>query len=249
MIHVKYPIYLFFAILFFSACGSDDPEDQMSDKDCQLVDVYLKVSESTRFGVMSVDYDSEGNVSVAGNQDYIFTYDSDGNVVTSVLEKDIGVPRVETTFTYDNGVITKATQVWGDDPLADPRYSYDLAYEGNYLDKVSVSGELGTATLDFDFDSNGNALTFVDWIFDDVTKFTYDDTKKGLFVTPLAHSKAIAYSIGTGREFWFWNNAVTTVEADGEMFTFSNMYNDEGLLMEALTGEESYDFSIDYECK
>ena len=245
----KLPLYLLLIIISFAACGDDNGmEEEMTDLDCLLTRVSLKLSATSSLGLMSVSYE-DGKVSEAGLQTYKFTYNSDGRVFTSLLESSPGVPRVETTFTYNGDKIANAAQVWGDDPLAEPRYTYDFSYDGDYIDKVSVGGQLGTSELDFDFDTNGNVLRFVDWIFEDVTTYTYDASNLGLFSDPLPHADAVAYSIATGTQFWFWNNALNTVEESGEMYTFSNKYNDQGLMIEALTGDESFDYLIDYECK
>lgn len=248
MIKIKLSLYFLCLVLMFSACGSDDPDDDMSEKECKIIDVYLNLNETTRLGLLPISYNDQGQVSVSDIQDIAFTYDADGNVASSLLSESVGVPKVETTFTYENNRLVSARQIW-DDNFSEPRFIYELFYDGEYLDSVLVSGLFPDEVLDFDFDSNGNVLKYTGWVFNNVINYTYDTANKGIFNEPLEHSKALAYSIGTLSQFWFWNNAVSTVEEDGTELTFTNQYNDQGLLIEALTGDDDYEYSFDYECE
>ncbi len=210
--------------LLIAGCKSDDDEATPT-KTCPLSSVSLELDPTTSLGLFDITYNSNGRITEAGLQTYEFSYDANGNVTNALLPSDNFTPRVENVFTYNGDKIASVSQNWGEAPNVSERYVFTPTYDSNgYVTTVLRTGLGGDQTLNYSFDSNGNALTWTDPIFQDVHQYTFG-TGKGI-VTGLTHNQAFAYSLALGQPFFHFNNEVKSESIDDngtiESATFSN---------------------------
>ncbi len=244
---------LLISILAVSSCSKDD-DDTPTIESCQLLGVLSRLDATTNLGLFSVEYSSNGRVMTAGLQTYDMVYDADGNVLTATLEETSFNPRVQFEFTYDNDEITQIRSLWGDAANPEERYVYTPVYSGGFVDKVMRTGLGGDVELDYEFDSNGNALKWTDPIFDDYKEFTFDTSQKGI-IEGITHNQAFAYGIAINQPFFHVVNALTSEKeygSDGTLTdesTFSdNEFNELGLQTSA-NDPDNKQYIFEYLCE
>lgn len=237
---LRFLSFLLITSLFVTSCGKDDSNDDEPTlpDNCQLTDVSLEIDESTRLGLFDVTYNDDGSIATAGLQDYIFSYDTEGNVVQGLLESGDFNPQVKFLFTYENGKIIKIQELWGDDANLEERHVFTPTYAGNFVDKLMRTGLGGDQELDYDFDSNGNPLTWTNPTFRDYREYTFDTASKGLFEN-LTHNQAFAYGITISQPHFHFTNAVT-----GQIY-----YNTDGSVESSSTFTDTDTNVLDFQTK
>ncbi len=244
-------------VLLTSSCGKDDvmdPTDPDPDPDpvtCKFLGVDIRADESTTFGVFSVEYDENDQIVSGGLQTFDFTYDSDGKLIQALLEGSSFNPRVDFDYTYNGDQIDVIKSTWGEEPNLEERYIYQVNYgTDGFVSNVNVSGTFSPSELFYTFDANGNPTSWTDPVFEDVTTYAFDTSKKGLF-EDLDHTLAFAYGIALGQPFFHFRNAVAEERSGDSDEIFSEAtFNDAGFQTTAKNPNvDGKEYIFEYECE